>query len=319
MDFLKSISAFIGRLTGSLAGIAAIFYACGYLVARSHLNMLGLFGLFDFPKERYLQEGGKFFTVLAGMVISEVLPYFVLGLYLLNGLFLLGITLLAACLFFKWRHIPELCLRLFSTWKSFYETKRWLMSSSVLFLLGYALIFLVLDYYNDFSYALGISNLIYKSYENFSSNTNVARLERWLLEGNAELLRDYFFHLLKGEFLALLVLALAWYATALLPNFRPWLILPFLLMAILYTLFTLMSYGVLVRPTKYALVILTWKGQVLESQAAVFSLLNKTDDEVVLWDGVFKKVYCVPTSGMHSMEVIGIKSLFYKTENLQER
>lgn len=121
MEFLKSISAFIGRLTGSLAGIAVIFYACGYLVARSHLNMLGLFGLMDFPREHYLQEGGKFFAVLAGMVISEMLPLLVLGFYLFIVLFILGMALWSLCLFLKWRHIAERCQRVLSVWKGFFK------------------------------------------------------------------------------------------------------------------------------------------------------------------------------------------------------
>ena len=136
MDFFKNISVLIGRLTGSLAGIAAIFYACGYLVARSHLNMLGLFGLFDFPRERYLQEGGKFFTVLAGMVISEMLPLFVLSLYLMTGLFLLGLALVGLCFFLKRRHLPERCLKFFSLLRGSLETKKWLGSACVLFVLG---------------------------------------------------------------------------------------------------------------------------------------------------------------------------------------
>lgn len=315
MDFFKNISAFIGRLTGSLAGIAAIFYACGYLVARSHFNMLGLFGLFDFPKERYLQEGGKFFTALAGMVIAELLPWFVLGLYLLTGLFLLGVTLVGLCFALKRRQIPERCLHIFTLFKGFFETKRRLTSSCVVFFLGYVLIFRLLDYYNDFSSVLGISNLIYKSSATLANDTIVGHLEKWLLDGNLEPLRDYFLHLLKGESLALVLLALAWYATAVLPTLRPWLILPFLLIAVLYTLFTLMAYGVLVRPTKYPVVIMSWKGQVGASQVSGFSLLNKTNDELVLWDGVAKKVYCVPTGGVQSVEVIGMKSLFFNTDN----
>lgn len=114
--------------------------------------------------------------------------------------------------------------------------------------LGYALIFHLLPYYNDFSAALEVSNLIYKSLDTVTVNAGSGRIKRWLLEGNLTQLQDYLLHLLQGEFLAVVFLALAWYALAPLQSLGPWAMVPFLLVAVLYTLFTLMSYGVLIRP-----------------------------------------------------------------------
>lgn len=38
------VRAFVVGLGGALAGITAILYACGYLVTRAHLSLLGLYG-----------------------------------------------------------------------------------------------------------------------------------------------------------------------------------------------------------------------------------------------------------------------------------
>lgn len=69
---------------------------------------------------------------------------------------------------------------------------------------------------------------------------------------------------------------------------------------------------------KYPLVILSWKGHVPAPHATAFSLLNKTDAELVLWNEVSKKVYCVSTDALNSMEVVGMRSLFFKADDNPE-
>ncbi|MEJ5365428.1 MAG: hypothetical protein WHS86_10025 [Desulfosoma sp.] len=312
MELFRGIAAFIGWLTGSVAGMAAIFYACGYLVSRAHLKMLGLFGLFEFPKERYLQEGGKFFAVLASMVIAELLPLLVLILYMLTAIFLVSIVFVAACHWLPLRTLPDRCRKLASIVKAFPKGKPWLWSLWILFCLAYALLFFVLDYYNDFAAVLKVSNLLYHSSGGFSPLPDIARIEHWLLEGDSLRLHSYFLHLLKGEFLALVLLTAAWYTTAPFEKVRLWLISPFLLIVTLYTLFTPMAYGVLVHPTKCALVSFQWKEKVFEKAPPVFFLLNKTDKEVVVWDEVSQKVSCFSAEVFENMQVVGLQALFSK-------
>uniref|UniRef100_A0A832A686 Uncharacterized protein n=1 Tax=Desulfacinum infernum TaxID=35837 RepID=A0A832A686_9BACT len=312
MELFRGVAAFIGWLTGSVAGIAAIFYACGYLVARAHLNMLGLFGLFEFPKERYLQEGGKFFTVLASMLIVDMLPLLVLMLYLLTAIFFLFIVFVAACHVLPLQTFADRCRKLISIFKAFPKGKPWLWSLLLLVCLAYVLVFFVMDYYNDFAAVLGISNVLYHSSESLSELPNIARIERWLLEGDSPRLHAYFLHLLEGEFLALVVLTAAWYTTVPFHKVRLWVISPFLLIVTLYTLFTPMAYGVLVRPTKYAVVSFRWKEKVLDKESAVFYLLNKTDREVVVWDEASQKVSCLSSEAFESMQVVGLQALFRK-------
>lgn len=317
MELLKGIAAFIGRLTGSLAGIAAIFYACGYLVVRAHFHMLGLFGLFDFPKERYLQEGGKFFAVVAGTVIGDLLPLMVLNLHLLTGLLILSGLFIALCLYFKWRPLPDRCRKWASSINVLFKENSRLCSLCLLICFSYVLVLIALDYYNEFYSVLGISNLLYHYPEIHSATPDVHRIERWLLEGDVLQLQRFFLHLLKGEWLALALLAAAWHVTAVWERFRVWSIFPFLLIAILYTLFVPMAYGVLVRPTQYPLVSFHWKAEAIPAGPDYYSLLNKTDREVVVWDEVSRRVFCITSDAYRSMEVRGMMRLFRNTDREQ--
>lgn len=63
MDIAAGIKSFILWIGGSLAGITAVLYACGYLVTRAHMNMLGLYGFVEFDNDHFLQEGAKFLIV----------------------------------------------------------------------------------------------------------------------------------------------------------------------------------------------------------------------------------------------------------------
>src|SRR4030095_8888679 len=47
------IKRFVLWLGGSLAGITALLYAAGYLVTRSHLHMLGLYGFVEFDNDYF--------------------------------------------------------------------------------------------------------------------------------------------------------------------------------------------------------------------------------------------------------------------------
>lgn len=57
---LKEITKFIGWLTGSLAGITAILYACGYLILMYHTQILGLYNVIPYDNVDYIGQGAKF-------------------------------------------------------------------------------------------------------------------------------------------------------------------------------------------------------------------------------------------------------------------
>ena len=68
----KGLKGFLLWVGGSLAGITAVFYACGYLVTRAHMSMLGLYGFVTFDGDHFLQEGAKFLMAI-GKELAEIL------------------------------------------------------------------------------------------------------------------------------------------------------------------------------------------------------------------------------------------------------
>ncbi len=59
-SLVKQVGSVIGWLGGGLVGITAILSALGYLVMRSHQNLLGITGFVPIPPERWSIEGSRF-------------------------------------------------------------------------------------------------------------------------------------------------------------------------------------------------------------------------------------------------------------------
>src|SRR3546814_5317578 len=65
---------------GSLAGITAVLYVCGYLITTAHIYTLGLYGLVDFSKDYLLLEGSKFVLALViGIAQAVINPVTILA------------------------------------------------------------------------------------------------------------------------------------------------------------------------------------------------------------------------------------------------
>jgi len=314
MDLFKGIAIFVGWLTSSLAGIGAIFYACGYLVVRAQLNMLGLFGLFEYPKEHYLQEGGKFFTAVTVMLIGNLLPRLVLLLYVLALISIIVLVVVAACFLFRGSRFLESCRRMKSTIYALPKGWSWLWHSLLLFCFGLILVFYVFDCLNSFAAVLAISNLLYGSPERIIGGVDSSLIIDWLLQGNSQQLKLYFIQLLNVEVIAVLLLAAAWHATSIFQKVRLWLVFPFIIVSILYTIFIPMTYGILVRPTKYAVVSFNWKDRPIASAPSGFYLLNKSEREFVLWDPDNEKVLCVSRELVWGTQVRELRPLFRKRD-----
>ena len=78
MELSKGIALFVGWLSGALAGIGAILYACGYLLSTAQLHLLGLSGLVNYGQERYVEEGGRFLVDVLGL-LGEILLNLLIG------------------------------------------------------------------------------------------------------------------------------------------------------------------------------------------------------------------------------------------------
>src|SRR3546814_10785541 len=60
IGLISGLKGFMVWTGGSLAGITAVLYVCGYLITTAHIYTLGLYCLVDFSKDYFLLEGSKF-------------------------------------------------------------------------------------------------------------------------------------------------------------------------------------------------------------------------------------------------------------------
>lgn len=312
MDFFKSIALFVGWLTSSLAGIGAILYSCGYLVTRGQLRSLGLFGLFELSSEYYLQEGARFFIVLAMTSVNAVnlmlLRLVYTGIILL---FLLIVSLpLAIFLFRKRERLKKGMQNVRDTFARRISSLVWLCRNAAYLALLFLLVFYLTSYLREFKPALEVSNLLYSSVPD-NPKQDYKPIRQWILSADSDNLEKHFHILLWGTLQAILALALAGYVTSS-SRLRIWLLSPFIVTSIMYTLFLPIVYGALVRPTRFPVVTLTSQNKALAGMKDRLFLINKTEHEFILWDSNEKRVLWIPNNQIEAAEVKEIQHLFEK-------
>jgi hypothetical protein len=308
VNLLRTVGVFIGWLTGSLAGLGAILYTCGYLVTRAHLNMLGLYGLFEYEAEHFVQEGAKF-SIVVGYSIAEIALVLAIPVIMLSGFALVVVLGL--------RRIGRV-RTLLQTWKP--RLGR-LSTNGVCRGVVYSLLLVLLvihsdSYLDKFSEPLLVSDLLYTNIDDSglrgAINARVGQIRTSLLKGDAKSTKGRFNDLLFGAFLAGGLLYVArqltsrWNASGML---RGLLIAPFVVGFVIYVFLIPMLYGVLVRPTKYP-VIVTDSESTTHIDSTLLFLLKKTDREFIVWDARHRRVIWIPASEVRRIEVRRIQSLF---------
>src|SRR3546814_3205254 len=73
IGLISGLKGFMVWTGGSLAGITAVLYVCGYLITTAHIYTLGLYGLVDFSKDYFLLEGSKFVLTLVIGIAQAVI------------------------------------------------------------------------------------------------------------------------------------------------------------------------------------------------------------------------------------------------------
>lgn len=312
MDLFKGIALFIGWLTSSFVGIGVILYACGYLVTRAQLRLLGLFGLFEDNPDYYLQEGANFFVILIQTATYQI----ILGLahFGISLLFFFALGLPLAMVLFKKR---EQIVRLGEKWRASFvglaAGHPWLSQNAIFVMLLFVLIIHLTSYMNEFLSTLNVSYLLYKSAADCNQYSGkAAQICYGILTpeaGSREYLDGHFHRLLWATLQAGLVLTLAWYLTSA-TRLRFWLTSPFIALFIMYVLYLPLAYGVLVRPIRYPVVNLTSENKVLAEVNGPLFLLKKTEHEFVLWDFQGKRALWIPNEEIKAAEVSRIQPLF---------
>lgn len=299
------IRAFLVWLGGSLASITAIFYATGYLITRAHLSMLGLHGVLEFDNHDIVQEGGKFFLVVAYSTMSNMaLPLLaVLGPVVIAALVLRQLLGSRAQ---RWReycrnHLPGAGAR------------GWMRLLAFVFLF-WAFLDNTETFLPKFQDPLCIGNLLYA--QSGSAPCSAAIMGRGanalklaLLGRHERVLDNAFEELLIGFARAAALAYLTWHV-ALPWRWRGWVCAPSLVAAALFLILLPMDYGVLQRSIAYPRVALTPVEPPNFPMTGPLFLLNQTTSDFVIWDAASRKLFWIPAGTVKRAELDGTYELF---------
>jgi hypothetical protein len=307
MNVLRGITVALGWLSGSLAGVGAVVYVCGYLLTRAQLHVFGLSGFFPLSADHFMQEGGKFLVVLAERAIETLLAFAAFAL-VAAGIAFAAWLVLARRRRARSLDVAAVGARMVRPMRRAHARLPWSPACSAYLVLLALLVWLLETYRGRFAAPLEISNILHLTAPPLLDDWRQQQLIAWLLAADSPRLQAYFTDLLDAAIRAVLLLTAAWYATASLAR-RRLLLAPFALTVALYTLYLPMAYGVLMRPTSYNVVALHFRERGSEPPAHFF-LLSGTDHEFVVWDASARAVLWVPKTEVLRADVHRVQGLF---------
>lgn len=312
INIAAGIKGFILWIGASLAGITAVLYACGYLVTRAHLHMLGLYGFVEFNSDHFLQEGAKFFLEVAYDLAEVALLFF-------TAVGIMLVPVVIGSLIGKRRVLA--LLERFTAWRELRRSTQAPRIARGLFYGGLfaALIWLTGNSLHPSYAPLCISDLLYSDDGGNECSTDgiphqlSLPLQAALRTGDAATLENAFGERLTQAIYLVILACVAWYTVA--PwRWRSWLIAPFLVSMGLFLLLLPMDYGVLKRPTVYPVLSLIADADAgvdaAGSPTATLFLLDKTDSEFIAWDASARKVVWMPADTLARAEIIRMHDLF---------
>lgn len=298
---LRALGATIAWLSGSLAGIGAIFYAFGYLITLANLHMLGLDLLaFHYEPTFYIQRGAGF-LLLSAMDVGQFWfwLFVVLALGFLGGRALRrrGGGLIARQPFRGIAKHRDL-------WKA-------LAYLALLLLLARQLREHLL-----FPEDLSVAGVLYPA---DGAAAAASPLRQWIVAGKTSLLQDRYAIFVNQQVFIGVLLLLAWGLS------RGWrwgalLTAPFAVVFAISLAWLPLEYGKLALPNKFpqALVRVEHSAGPAGDPSRLMYLLNKTDSEFVLWDPQRHKIVWLPARTVASAEISASRSLSQIVDAPQE-
>lgn len=323
LTVLEGFKGFLLWVGGSLAGITAILYACGYLVTRAHLSMLGLYGLVDYGNDYFLQEGAKFLVTTGYTVVRTLLPLATGAAVLVVGWLLLR-SMLGAARRSRWFSAVRERIAPAGLRARLRATGAWIASHHALWrrlfyvLLFVALVFHADDYLGAFDRPLSIENVLYAQPTSASGVKpgTAAEIGHWILSDARDGLTRVFEDLLFGAFLAAVLALFAW-RTVRPWRQRAWLAAPFFAALLIYLVMLPMAYGVLERPIRYPVLSLATKEDTVQPKGKIF-LLALTDRAFVVWSRDARKVVWFPVESVTRAEIRTVEDLFGRAASKDE-
>lgn len=277
---------------GAVTGIAALFYAVGYLSLRAHADLLGLVGFVQFDHDELLQEGARFFVVAGAAIAQAVLTA-------TAALTALGLLMLAL------RHT----LRRIPVWprvQAFAARCAPNVRRVAFVLVGLFFLWTLWDDIDAMRNPLCVTNALYRAPDvsacpkGYDAQTLIANLQ----DGTSQALRKSFSDLLfSGLGHALFLTGLAgWLARPWAT--RRWLVVPFLLAVALMSLLLPMVYGVMVTPVRYPRIALALADHSTDGRSLY--LLRRDDKGLTVWDPTRRVLIWWPLSAILRADVEGV-------------
>ncbi len=299
MLLIQNATKLIAWLSGSLAGITAILYACGYLAGQSFLHLLGISGIVQYSNQDYLRRGASFCFDLLGIFGNMLLPLVTVA------------VILAATGAFGFKLCKSLSKSRFYVKRMTHWLTRiqhrmpWLgrgAAYGILLALFFTLLFNNLEL---FTAPLSISELLYydttvaqdKFCQQIIVNKNVDEVNRcirdWIFKGRRDRLEGYFQYLIIVELAAGFLLVSAWRVT-MKWRLQGLFVSPFVIIFIMYITLLPAVYGVLMIRVTFPTVHIESKIRALGDKPGEIFLVSKTEKTFILWDSDAKQLLWVP-------------------------
>lgn len=303
IGIVSGLKGFMVWIGGSLAGMTAILYVCGYLISTAHIYTLGLYGLVDFSKDYFLLEGSKF--VLA-IVIS-------LAQTVISPMAILAATVLAPvalAMILARKPLARTWKRLQASHASHADSS-WAVAAG--FLVYCALLItgamIAFESLRAISFHLQIADLLYSTVNPDECRSGLIQVRDAFLCGRFADLRSAFNTQLWSVLQLIALSCIAWYVVARW-RWRAWLIGPLAFVTVLLTLMLPMEFGALLKPTRYPVVRIHPVEPVPGSPVRDRFLIDRSDRGFTVWDPSTRRITWIPAGDVARMETIAVRELF---------
>jgi len=303
LGIVSGLKGFMVWLGGSLAGLTAILYVCGYLITTAHIYTLGLYGLVDFSKDYFLLEGSKFvLSVVVGLAQIVISPVAILLLAMLAPLALIAI-LARAPLLRRWQALRAMyATRVKATWAT---AARFVVYCTLV--ISAAMI--AFESLRAISFHLQMADLLYSRIDPGRCGSDWLQVREAYLCGEFGQLREAFNQQLWAALRLVAITCIAWAVVARWPD-RAWLISPLVFASALLVLMLPMEFGALLRPTRYPLVLVETRADGPPVAATARFLIDRNDRGLTLWDPGSRRVFWIPSGDIVRMETLAVRELF---------
>jgi hypothetical protein len=295
MNLIKEAAKLVGWLTGTLAGLVAILYACGYLIVQTQLHLLGISALLPSGRDYYLQEGANFFIV-TGQKVGQLL----LGLVALVLIFCIPVSILK-----KSPTGVKYLARLKDKCFGIQNSHQWLWQAAIFLLLVILLFFPLVNNLDMFRAPMELSGVLHTSQENVISgslSSDAIRIQNLMTTGDRQTLVNFYYLLLMHCLFAGFLLAAALHLTATWP-LKSIIAFPFLLVFTIYLFLLPLGYAVLEKNLEFPSIRFISTFDKISSNSGDLLLLDKTDQEFILWDKAQKKALWLPRDKVVMVEI----------------